>query len=84
MGEVSHSLGAVDPGPEAFGAAGRGELGELGRGLHLLWRRALDARAREALGHGDRLEEMGQAVATASQRYAETDDPVHRRARGGL
>ena len=67
-------LAALDPGAPAFGAGGPGRLGELGRDLHLLWQRTLDARIREAVTHAARLDELADAVARAASGYADVDE----------
>src|SRR5688572_26323649 len=78
LAESSGRFTAVDPGPAAFGAAGPGRLGDLGRDLYLQWQRALDARAREAAAHGARLAEAADAVARASGTYYDTDESARR------
>jgi hypothetical protein len=74
VGDAGSRTAALDPGPRAFGADGPGALGALGRDLHALVQRALEARAREAAAHAARLIVAADAVARAGGGYAEVDD----------
>jgi hypothetical protein len=70
-GARTHEL---DPGMAAFGGAGPGRLGELGRALHHQWQSALDARAREGAAHGARVDDAADGLARAASGYAESDE----------
>ncbi|GAA1827411.1 hypothetical protein GCM10009682_53390 [Luedemannella flava] len=69
----------VDPGGAAFGDHGPGRLGDLGRALHVRWRDALDARAREAAAHGARATELGDTLARVAAGYTDVDDGASKR-----
>ncbi len=64
---------ADDPGGPAFGSDGPGRHGALGMQLYRLWRRSLDARAREAVAHGVRLDQAADALAQAAAGYADAE-----------
>jgi hypothetical protein len=72
------AVAAALPGHEldagAFGAVTAGRLGALGRRLHRDYAVALDARGREAAGHGARLSTLADAVNRAASGYAAADD----------
>jgi hypothetical protein len=78
---VAATLPGHEPGAEAFGAAAAGQLGLLGRQLHRAYAVALDARGREAAGHGARLSTVADAVARAATGYAAADDAARGRQR---
>jgi hypothetical protein len=73
LGDAAAATTALDPGPRAFGADGPGALGAVGRDLHGLFQRALQARAREAAAHGARLTTVADGVAQAAGHYADVD-----------
>jgi hypothetical protein len=83
LSEAGARMGALDPGARAFGGDATGALGELGRGLHLVWQRGLDARAREAAAHGARVTDAADALAAIAAAYADVDDTA-RRQHGGV
>jgi hypothetical protein len=64
--EAALALTTADPGPGAFGAGAPGRLGEAGRGLSVVWQRALDARVREARSHAARLHELADLAGRAA------------------
>lgn len=59
-------LPAVDPGATAFGAAGLGLLGEVGREAYRCWQQATDARVREARAHAALVRELAEVVKHAT------------------
>ena len=73
LGDAGAAVMGFDPGAQAFGAGGPGRLGELGRELYVLWQRTLDARMREAVTQGTRLDELADAVARAAAGYTDVD-----------
>src|SRR5258705_7189217 len=66
LGDAGQHLLAVDPGATAFGAAGPGRLGDVGRDLYLHWQRGLDARSREAIAHAARVHELANLATVAA------------------
>jgi hypothetical protein len=73
LSDAGAAVAALDPGPWAFGAGGPGALGGLGRDLHALFQRALEARAREAAAHGARLASVADAMGRAGGGYTDVD-----------
>lgn len=76
--EAGARISGLDPGARAFGGDAAGQLGELGRALHLTWQRGLDARAREAAAHGARLNDAADVLGQSAAAYAELDDSARR------
>jgi len=74
LGDAGARTAALDPGARALGADGPGALGALGRDLHALVGRALEARAREAAAHAARMIVAADAVVRAGGGYAEVDE----------
>src|SRR5690242_2266399 len=74
--EGALALTTADPGPSAFGAGAPGRLGEVGRGLNLVWQRALDARVREARRHATRLHELADLAGRAAGGLLEVNQSV--------
>jgi hypothetical protein len=71
--EAASRLTMTGPGSRAFGAAGSGRLGELGRELHLRWQRAADARVGEAFAHAQRVRQLAEFVTRAGTGLADAD-----------
>lgn len=78
LGTAGGTLPNTDPGATAFGAAGPGRLGDLGRDLYLQWQRAVDARSREAQAHGSRVYDLADLASRAAGGFAEVDDNARR------
>jgi hypothetical protein len=66
LGDAERRLPAVDPGATAFGAAGLGLLGEVGREAYVRWQAATDARVREARAHAARVRDLADLVRQAT------------------
>jgi hypothetical protein len=79
LAEAGATVAQHDPGPSAFGAEGAGELGQVGRALYQQWRQALENRAREASLHGERFDQVAEAVSRAAGGYADIDHAARRR-----
>jgi hypothetical protein len=79
--DTRRMLLAGSPSGAVLGADTGGLPGRLGRALHDRWVAVLAARAREAADTAGRVGELGEAVRTTIQRYAETDDLAARRLR---
>jgi hypothetical protein len=69
---------AVNPGATAFGAAGLGLLGEVGREAYLRWQEATEARVREARAHADRVRELAELGGHATVGFRETQQTAER------
>lgn len=78
LAEAGARMMTNDPGPRAFGVDSPGALGELGRGLHAQWQRALDARTSEATAHAVRLGAAGDLAAEGAAGYADIDHSARR------
>ena len=74
LGDAGLHLLAVDPGATAFGAAGPGRLGDVGRDLYLQWQRGLDARSREAIAHAARVHELANLATAAAGGFADANE----------
>src|SRR5690606_36407799 len=70
------ALTACDPGVTAFGGDGPGRLGDFARELYQLWQAALNARAREAAQHGERLIEVATVRGGVAAAYTEVDQSL--------
>jgi hypothetical protein len=81
LADTRRALHAAGPGPAAFAAHTGGLPGRLGHDLHERWIAVLAARAREAATTAGRISELGEALHTTAQRYAETDEHAARRLR---
>lgn len=70
---LSHAVPATDPPGVAFGGDDVGRPGVVGRALHRQWTAATGDRAREAHLAAQRLAAVADAVRSAADTYAETD-----------
>lgn len=78
LGAAEQSLPAVDPGATAFGAAGLGLLGAVGRQAYVRWQEATEARVREARAHAARVRELAELAGHAAAGFRETQDAAER------
>jgi hypothetical protein len=82
VADVERGLAAADPGASAFGASGLGLLGDVSREAYRHYQVALDARAREARAHAERLRGLAQLIERTGTAFAEADDAAMRDQRG--
>ncbi len=73
LAQAERRLRPLDPGAVAFGAGARGLLGDLGREAYQQWQTALDARARAAAEHAQRLREFAGVVERAGDSLADAE-----------
>jgi hypothetical protein len=78
LGAAERRLPAVDPGATAFGAAGLGLLGEVGREAYLRWQEATESRVREARAHATRVRDLAELVAGVAGGFREVQETAER------
>jgi pimeloyl-ACP methyl ester carboxylesterase len=79
--DAAGTLPGLDPGGYAFGASAPGLLGRRCAALHQEWVAALAARAAEANGQADRLDETARRLRAVATNYAGADRAVQAAAR---